>query len=513
MTIREQDKKQNKLFFSLDDMISQDNIVRLIDVVVKHIISLNPNVYQIRGLNTTGRPAFSPETLFKIYYYGCMNRITTSRRLEQETHRNLELMWLIGNLTPDHKTIADFRKNHKQLIKRFNLDVRKMLKDVLLPESITVATDGTKLKANASKDMLSKSKLKKLLIRFENEFEEYTKKLDLKDIEEETAEEQAKEINSEHAKNIVDLQIKIEELKSTISLMNSMNRNYLSKTDPDCKLMKSRYGMIPGFNAILTAETDYHLILSDYVCDASNDVNQLLPAQEALAEELAIVPEVHLGDAGFCNLDDINSIEADRKTECYTPVPRGAGKDSEITFEYDEVNDCYICSQGKILKLKCRNKKAKNSIVNVYIGVSCKECEKINICTKSKNGRHVSRFWNQEYRDKYKEKSLTEKAKDMSKLRKSTIEHIFGTMKLWLGKIPLSTQGLESANIEIKIFSVAYNLKRLSNIMTLDELVLKLEERKAKILNIFDIFIIFVQNKVFEKSFAVLSTIEYNTVE
>ena len=507
MIILEQDKNQNKLFFSLDDMIEQDNTVRLIDVVVKHIISLNPEVYNIRGLNTTGRPAFSPETLFKIYYYGCMNRITTSRRLEKETHRNLELMWLIGDLKPDHKTIADFRKNYKQLIKQFNLDVRKMLKDILLPESITVATDGTKLKANASKDMLSKSKMVKLLKRFETEFEEYTKKLDIKDIEEETTEAHAKEINSEYAKNLLDMQTKIDELKSKISLLNSMNRNYLSLTDPDCKLMKSRYGMIPGYNAILTADTDYHLILSDYVCDASNDVNQLLPAQKALAEDLDIVPEVHTADAGFCNLDDINLIEANDKTECYTPVPRGAGKDSEITFKYDKVNDCYICSQGKILKLKCKNKKAKKSTVNVYIGVSCKECELMSICTKSKDGRNVSRFWNQDYRDEYKEKSLTEKAKEMSKLRKCTIEHIFGTMKLWLGKIPLLTIGLESVDTEIKIFSVAYNLKRLSNIMKLDNLIVKLEERKAKILNVFDIFIIFVQNKVFQNIFAVLATI------
>jgi transposase len=503
MTIREQDKNQNELFFSLDDMIPQDNIVRLIDVVVKHVISINPDVYQIRGLNTTGRPAFSPETLFKIYYYGCMNRITTSRRLEKETYRNLELMWLIGNLKPDHKTIADFRKNHKPLIKRFNLDVRKMLKDILLPESITVATDGTKLKANASKDMLSKSKQIELLKRFEKEFEEYTKMLDIKDIEEETAEEQVEKINSDYAKNILDMQTKIEELKSVISLMNSMDRNYFSMTDPDCKMMKSRYGKIPGFNAILTADTDYHLILGDNVCDASNDLNQLLPAQKALAEELDIVPAVHIADAGFCNLDAIQSIEDNDKTECYTPVQRGAGKDSEITFEYDKVNDCYICSQGKILKLKWKNKKAKKSVVNVYIGVSCKECELMSVCTKSKYGRHVSRFWNQEYRDAYKEKSITEKAKEMSKLRKCTIEHIFGTMKLWLGQIPLSTRGLESVDTEIKIFSVAYNLKRLSNIMTLDELIIKLEGRKAKIFNIIDIFIILVHNKVFKKYLAV----------
>lgn len=507
MTILEQDKNQNELFFSLDDLISQDNIVRLIDVVVKHIISLNPEVYKIRGLNKTGRPAFSPETLLKIYYYGCMNRITTSRRLEKETHRNLELMWLIGNLKPDHKTIADFRKNHKPLIKRFNLDVRKMLKDILLPESITVATDGTKLKANASKDMLSKSKQIELLKRFEKEFEEYTRTLDIKDLEEETADKQAKEINSDYAKNILDMKTKIDELKSVISLMNGMNRNYLSMTDPDCKMMKSRYGKIPGYNAILTADTEHHLILSDYVCDASNDLNQLLPSQKALAEELDIVPAVHIADAGFCNLDDINSIENNDETECYTPVQRGAGKDSEITFEYDKVNDCYICSQGKILKLKWKNKKAKKSTVNVYIGVCCKECDLMSICTKSRTGRYVSRFWNQDFRDEYKEKSLTEEAKDMSKLRKSTIEHIFGTMKLWLGKIPLLTIGLESVDTEIKIFSVAYNLKRLSNIMTLDELIIKLEERKAKIIHIFDILIIFVRNKVFQNIFAVLATI------
>ena len=135
INIHEQPRNQVELFFSIDDRIGTNSIVRLIDSVITYLIKKDPIAYRIRGLESVGRPAYTAETLLKIYVYGCMNRITSSRRLEAETYRNIEMMWLTGNLNPDHKTISDFRKDHNDIIKKFNLDVKKMLKDFLLSDS------------------------------------------------------------------------------------------------------------------------------------------------------------------------------------------------------------------------------------------------------------------------------------------------------------------------------------------------------------------------------------------
>lgn len=476
------------LYFCMDDFIDRDNMIRWIDLIVDELVKKSPNKYRAKGDKSTGRPAYSAETMLKLYIYGCLNRIKSSRCLEKECHRNVEMMWLTRNQKPDHKTIANFRKDNKNLLKEFSISLKRLIKEMMLSENTKVATDGTKLKANACREMLSKKEIKKDLERLKEELGLYTQELDSQDKIEDG---NLKEKNEELIEKVKDLNGQIEHLKGEIELMEKNNVNYVSKTDPDCRHMRGRYGNYPGYNVQFTTETEQHFILGNDVTQDANDLNQLQPAQTRLEEELDLTPAVHIADKGYCNLDVIEELEKKGKTEYYTPVPAEQGRGRGITFYYDRDYDKYICSQGRDLVLKIKNKPAKKSLVNIYIGNSCNSCPIREECTKSKRGRHISRFINQEFRDKFREKSESETGKKMSMTRKCTIEHIMATLKLWCGYIPILTRGLDSVQAEINIFTISWNIHRLRKTMSFSDFreklsaIMALKSFYLRIMNMF----------------------------
>lgn len=471
MIKREESRNQTKLYFSLEEQIDENNIVRWIDLIVEKLVEKHADRYKDYGSKSTGRPAYAITTMLKLFSYGCINRIKSSRRLEKECYRNIEVMWMLGEQKPDHKTIANFRRDHGELIKEFSRDLKLMLKTILVDDRPIVATDGTKLKANASRDMLSQRTVSASLKRLEREIEPYFNKLkELNESEDETNIEQLEELKMTVAR----LQAELAKANADKQLLEKSNLNHLSKTDPDCRLMRGRDGKRPAYNVQFTADADHHLILSNDVSQDANDLHQLQPAQKRMEWELDMAPAVHIADSGYCNLDVIEAIEAQGQTECYTPVPVDQAKRSIVTFHYDREYDKFICSQGKELLLKSKNKPTKSSIVNVYVGKSCDDCPLRDECTKSKVGRHISRFWNQDYRDKFRSKSESVIGKRMSTTRKSTIEHIMATLKLWCGQIPLLTRGLESVKTEIEIFTISWNINRLAKIMSFSNFKQKL---------------------------------------
>lgn len=494
MIKREETRNQTKLYFSLEEQIDENNIVRWIDLIVEKLVKKHADRYKDYGAKSTGRPAYSINTMLKLFSYGCLNRIKSSRRLEKECYRNIEVMWLLDEQKPDHKTIANFRRDHGNLIKEFSRDLKQMLKAVVLADNPVVATDGTKLKANASRDMLSQRTVSATLKRLEHELEPYFNKIDeLSESESEADIEQLEELKQTVAR----LQAELARAQADKQLLDKSNLNHLSKTDPDCRLMHGQDGKRPAYNVQMTSDTENHLIVGSEVSQAGNDLNQLLPAQKRLEWGLGMTPSVHIADSGYCNLDVIEAIEAQGQTECYTPVPVDQAKRGIVTFRYDREYDKYICSQGKDLLLKSKNKPTKSSIVNVYVGTSCEDCPLRDECTKSKVGRHISRFWNQDYRDKYRAKSESAIGKRMSTTRKATIEHIFATLKLWCGHIPILTRGLESVKTEIEIFTISWNINRLSKIMSFSDFKQKLANYMGEI----PVFLhIFLKNMWFKSS-------------
>ena len=467
MIVKPQNIKQTLMFSSIDELIGPDHPVRLINAIIDTLMKNGLHKYRVRGSAKTGRPAYSAETLLKIFVYGYINRINSSRRLEQETYRNIELMWLIGNLHPDHKTISDFRKENEEVIKNFSKDLKLFLKGSVLPDNISVVIDGTKLKANANREMISKKVIVERLKAVENELEIYLKQSEEYDLFETSNQELG--CSEDYLTKISSLENEIADLKSQYDEFNRSNKNYISPTDPECSLMKSRDGGIPAYNVQFGCDSKYNFLVYESVTDEANDLNQLMPVVDSLENELSIVPEQILADTGYSNLEIIQKIEEDKGIQCYVQMPKA--KVESIKFTYDEINDCYICSQGQVLALKSRNKKARNSLVNVYVGLTCTGCPLKEQCTESKKGHHISRYVNHDFRQNHRQKMKTSEAKSNSILRKSSIEHIHGTMKVWLGKIPLLLRGKDKVISEIRLFSIGYNIKRLLSLFSFDELM------------------------------------------
>lgn len=474
MILQAQNREQTILFTSLEDLISPEHPVRIIDYLIEALHKKSPDTYKYKGESLTGRPAYPVTLMLKLFIYGCINRINSSRRLETESKRNIELMWLLGNLSPDFKTIADFRKDNKEIIRQCSKDVKTFLKFNGLVNGKLISIDGTKLKANANRSMLSKDTIINRIYDLESDIENYIKQSDSLD-EQETEEASAiLRMHESYEQNILTMQSEIDELRSALNKLQTDKKNYISLTDMDCSKQRSLDGIIPGYNVQIACDTKHGFIVAEDVTSESNDINQLKPMIEEVQNELGINPETAIADTGYCNLEDIQKIEANG-VNCYVPPQKEQIKNPAIRFTYQQDNDRYICSEGKYLTLANKNKKCKNSHINVYIGESCKSCPLVDKCTKSKTGRHISRYWNQNYRNQHREKMRTEFAKRMSKIRKSTIEPIFGTAKVWLGKIPLQTRGKQNVKTEVKILSISFNIKKLMSLFSFREIMAMIE--------------------------------------
>jgi transposase len=469
MKLQGQNREQTVLFTSLEDLIGPEHPVRIIDYLIETLQKKNPGAYRYKGESQTGRPAYPVTTMLKLFIYGCINRINSSRRLEIESRRNIELMWLLRNLSPDFKTISDFRKDNKETIRQCSQDVKTLLKLNGLVNGKLISVDGTKLKANANRSMLEKDTIINRIYDLETDIENYIRQLDSVDNEETEEVSAIHRMQQSYEQNISTMQKKIDVLRAALDKLQTDKKNYVSLTDIDCSKQRSIDGVIPGYNVQIACDTKHGFIVGEQVSSESNDINQLKPMIEQVQNELGIKPETVIADTGYCNLEDIQKIESNG-VSCYVPPQKEQIRNPDITFTYQQDHDRYICSEGKYLTLAHRNKKYKNSHVDVYIGESCQSCPLADKCTKSKTGRHISRYWNQNFRDGHREKMRTELAKSMSKIRKSTIEPIFGTAKVWLGKIPLLTRGKPNVKTEIRILSICFNIKKLIGLFSFREI-------------------------------------------
>jgi len=470
-------REQLMLPTSIDDYVSLDNIVRFIDAFVNKILMAKPELLPSKGSSAEGRPSYPVDCLCKLLIYGYLNYISSSRRLEKETKRNLEVIWLMNHLQPDHWTISDFRKENKQLIKQITIDFRKFLKDSNYIKGKSVSTDGTKIKAYASRETLSITLIDKKLEQVETEIERYLTQLNENDVTE-NEQEAMLTASKELKRQIECLQKQVGELESQKKLLETLGRESLAPADPDAKIMKTKDGFLPAYNVQATVDNASHFITSFEVTDYPNDFHSLEENANTLKEQLDIIPETYIADGGYANEEQIKSLE-EQGTECIVSFPdepenKKVQRDKGIRFTYDEESDCFKCSQGKTLVVIQKNCKKKNHLYNIY---QCKECSGCSVkqhCTTSETGRTISRRVDGEWLDEYKEKSNTKEFKQKFNTRKCVVEHPFGTMKYLMGQIPILLRGKDKVQIEMDLYSTAYNLIRLKNIESVSVLLKKL---------------------------------------
>lgn len=472
--IQPQDRNQLNMMNSLDLSIAPDNPIRIIDVLVDKIYNSQRDKFTKAKEDNIGRPRYHDITFLKLYIYGYLHGISSSRKLESETKRNIEVKWLLGDLQPDHWVISNYRKENGYSIKQLTKSFRKFLRSTGYIEGKTVAIDGTKIKAYASKDMLTVKKIEKRLENLNKNIEEYLLKLQSNDTLESLEEELVTEyIGADINKILLDKyiasQAKIEKLEEAKRFLEENNRSSMSLSDKEARLMKSRDGFIPAYNIQSGVDSKHNMIADTEVTDEENDLNQLEPMVNSIEEEIGMKPEEVLADKGYYKPTKIEELELDEEIKCYVAIPDEKKEVSE--FKYNKEKDEYICSEGKPLVLKQKNKERKNGYSDMYQGLECDGCKLRAECTKSKSGRILYRPSNIEWVERYKKRMGEISSKAKINKRKTIVEHPFGTLKYWMGKIPLLLRGKEKVSTEINIYSTAYNIKRLLNIEPYDNIM------------------------------------------
>lgn len=470
--VEEHDRTQSTLFPErLDDYISQENPIRIVDAFVEEL-DLGKIGFERVNPKSTGRPGYHPSTLLKLYIYGYLNRIQSSRRLEREATRNVELMWLIGRLTPDFKTIADFRKDNGKAIRQVCREFVEICRRLELFSKAMVAIDGSKFKAvNSRRNNDTKTVMKRRIERVERHIDKYMKMLD----ESDTGDQYDLELTE------TDIKEKLTGLKDEMALLKEREKAVLahpdhqvSRTDPDSRLMqKGKMGKLVGYNVQTAVDTEYKLIVAHDVTTALSDRDRLSPttklAQDALKQKELTV----LADRGYYSGAEI--------TECYrsgakalvpknyTSGNKAAGLYDKAEFIYDKEKDIYTCPAGEVLTRRFESTDRGTKITCYYAPQTvCRDCELKSKCTVGLT-RRVRRTEYEDLLDTM-EQDL-EKMPEAVVLRASTVEHPYGTLKTWMGPQHFLMKKLKNVRTEMSLHVLAYNMKRMISILGVGSLI------------------------------------------
>ncbi len=464
MHIKEGQNRDELMMMSYDLLVAGDNPVRLIDLMCKKFVLDNPWREEWKGSKDKGCKSYPPSSMLALLVYGYFNKVNSSRMLEKETQRNIEVLWLMEGLQPDHWTICAFRRENKALIKDLLKSFRAFLLDAKYASSKRLVFDGTKLKAYANRNMLTKVGIDKKLENIDKAIEEYLEQLEKNDSGDDALEKAHEEIK-ELKEKLEKLEKAKSKLKSARETLESSGKKQISPNDKDAVLVKGRDGKFAGYNGQAGVESKGHFMMQNEVTTSANDIGELAGCVDKAEKEMDKTIEEALADKGYGNTTQILGLESKGK-KCYVPLDttsREKEEDKGLVFTYDKQCDTYSCPQGKKLRLHVKNKKHHGSVLSVYKCVECEGCPIRNECTKSKTGRTYSRNINQENIDQYKERLKSEYAKERIAERKGVVEHPFGTIKWLMGKFNFLLTGKEKVQTEFDLYATAYNIKRLLN--------------------------------------------------
>ena len=447
---------------SLDDYVTDTNPVRVVDVFVSEL-DLGKLGFEGVVPAETGRPAYHPADLLKIYIYGYLNRIQSSRRLEREAQRNVELMWLTGRLMPDFKTIANFRKDNGKAIRAVCRQFVVLCQQVGLFSEALIAIDGSKFKAVNNRDRnFTSAKLQRRMEEIESSINRYLSALDTADRQEPVI-AQAK-TERLHGK-IAALKTKMQELKEIEVRLNETPDKQISLTDPDARSMKTRGTGIVGYNVQTAVDAKHHLIVAHEVTNDGSDRSQLSPmaklARQAMgAEKLSVV-----ADRGYFKSEEILACHQSDIT-VYVPKPmtsgaKADGRFNNTDFIYNAETNEYKCPAGQRLIWRFTSVE-KGLKLHRYWSSNCQTCELKAQCTPSPQ-RRIRRWEHESVLENMQQR--LDQAPEMMRIRKQTVEHPFGTLKAWMGATHFLTRTLPRVSTEMSLHVLAYNMKRVIKIL------------------------------------------------
>ena len=458
------DRNQTRMITtSLDDLIDPDNSVRVIDAYVEALNLQDLGFAEYSGSNR-GQSPYRRSDLLKLHIYGYLNKIRSSRALEVEAKRNIELMWLINSITPDHGTIAGFVQKNKVAFHNTLRNLTLILKGWGLIDGKLVAVDGTKIKAQNSKhNCITQSGLDKKIEYAEAQINVYLMAMQKEDTGEEHFAEKLQAYQALKEQYLVQKQ----ELEN-----ESLEQKSL--TDPDSRRMKNNGSLDICYNVQSVVDAQNHFVIDISTTNDINDQNQLYEMAKDATDLLESENSIILADTGYYNGTEIKKcIDAGMKVYIKKARANNSTNDHEIRkekFLYDKEQDIYICPTGNILSFF--ENTSKNGIkYRRYKCSECNSCKYKNVCTSSSRGRTLQRWEHEDILDAVRQDTLNNN--DVYKQRKCIVEHPFGTIKRTLGYSFFLRRQIDNVDAEASSMFIAYNIKRLLSMFSTKELIKK----------------------------------------
>ena len=455
----------------LDDYVTSDNPLRLIEVFVDEL-DLTTLGFVGAVPEATGRPAYHPATLLKIYLYGYLNRIPSSRRLERETQRNIEMIWLTGRLMPDFKTLADFRKNNGPAIQAACAQFVVLCRRLNLFSKAVVAIDGSKFKAVNNRDKnFTAAKVEARLAQVETSIGRYLVALDRADREQgDVAEARTTRLTEK----IAGLREQMKALQAMGEQVEAAPDGQVSLTDPDARSMATSgkgTGLV-GYNVQAAVDAEHHLIVAHDVTNVGNDRTQLAPMGLKAQEATGCGTLTVLADRGYLNGDQVLACEGSGVLPC---VPKtltsGNAKRGLFTgqdFVYDAAKDHYTCPAGHHLTKGITRSDRRDEIDHYRNLTACHTCALKPRCTAD-TVKRIKRWVHEGVIDAMQ--GRLDRLPDAMKIRRQTLEHPFGTLKAWMGANHFLTRTLAEVKTEMSLYVLAYNMKRMIQIFGVGPLI------------------------------------------
>jgi transposase len=470
------DRSQSILFpETVEEYVSSENPVRFIEAYVESLDLQKLGIQRVAPAKT-GRPAYHPGDMVKLYIYGYVNRLRSSRQLEKASHQNIEVLWLLKRLAPDFKTIADFRKDNLEGLKNVCREFTLLCKKLGLFGGELIAIDGSKFGAvNSTHRAYSKKKLQKLGKEIDEKISGYFTLL-------ETGDQTEGKLSPLKASELRDKITHLQEYKRAIENLEQelkqSGETQRTTTDPESRLMRTGNGGTDvSYNVQIAVDSKHKLIVDSDVCNEGTDLHQLSRMAARVEQVVGSRQLEVVADAGYYTSEEIKRC-SDQKIICYVPEPQKSHNTKKAfftdkDFHYEESRDIYRCPAGMTLSRRGRVMKSNRAMI-IYEGDGCSSCVFRKRCTSVKyGGRRIYRWIHEHVLDALR-KRMKEHPEKILK-RKQLAEHPFGSIKFWMGYGTFLLRGLQKVNVEMSLSVLAFNLKRAINILGIPKLIEALE--------------------------------------
>jgi transposase len=463
----------------IEDYVGRDNPARAIDAYVDSLDLNGLDFCDVGSDGGAGQPPYDPADLLKLYLYGYLNQVRSSRRLEREARRNTEVIWLLRGLTPGYRTIANFRKDNAAGLRAANRDFVVLARSLDLLGGELVALDGAFFHGDASKaSILTKRRLEERMAALDRSIAEYHAALSANDQAEETAAAAASAApaGEDIAEKLAALRQRRAAAATDLAKLADSGDGQLSRTDPDARLLAKHGQIVAGYNVQIAVDDKHKLIVASEVVHDGNDTGQLHAMAEAAKQALGVAALTAIADTGYYSGEALKACEDDAIT-VYVPPPdrdqrlKGQGRFGIADFRYDAAADLYRCpGEAELRPMRGQKRQASGKLAVRYASRRsvCRTCPLRARClAPSGRRREIERWLHEDVIERHRAR-MRLAGDDMMRRRKALAEHPFGTLKCRAGYRHFLVRGFAKVRGEWSLMALCYNFSRVLSILGFD---------------------------------------------